>query len=101
MAGRTASRAVVEHANNDSQLGIQALDGGGVGIVVESQRARQPLASLRIRRQLVGAPQRAQLQPVLHGAQERVGLPEPDGILLADVAALDECGQRRQRPGCA
>ena len=47
----------------------------------------------------VGTPQPVQLDPVLEGAQERVGVVQRLAVLAADVPAAGQLGQRAQRGG--
>ena len=47
----------------------------------------------------MGAAQPVQLDPVLEGAQERVGVVQRLAVLAADVAAAGQRGQRAQRRG--
>ena len=61
-----------------------------------AEGAGHPLQVLGVVRQHPLAAQPAQLQPVLDGPQEAVGVAEADGVVAADVAAVAQRFQRGQ-----
>ena len=67
----------------------------------DADRPAEPAQGRLVVGQDVRTPQLVQLDPVLEGAEERVGLVELLAVLAADVATLAEAGQRAQRRALA
>lgn len=76
---------------------LPVLDDVARRVVAQADGSAQPAQVLLGSRHDMGPPQPVELDPVLQGPQQAIGLVEGGGVLAPDVPAASQCGQGLQR----